>query len=271
MSRKSLQAEYKLCNNMNNRRDKDECRILINDIYKEGLNKGKSENSMCLSSIPNQVTSIPGTIGSLFTTKKEPEPAPEESYFIERPVFVLPPEIEEKEYTCDEKFNLFNSVFLPKQKTLSEYFSMINITVNGDILDFSKMYYSYSSIKLGNFKIEDIKNLLIKLEKFENCSILQKVRKIYLYNHNFSKTHIELIPFIFSQFSKVNEIRFGILNTVEQVDLSCGLNINCDIKTDENGRYILATKNLTRGGKRSKSKKQKSRKQRKQRKTKRRL
>jgi hypothetical protein len=226
-------AERELCSNIPDYNQKDKCRRMISDIYKEGFQKGSQENGYCLTSIPSMF--------NFGQSNTQPLQQPQK--------FKLP---SQDNIVCNRTFNLFDKTkfnpmiqsMIPENKTLTEYFKMVNIKIDKDTLDFSNMYY----IKLSSVGIERIKEIISKLRQFNECEILENITKIYFYNQNFRKEHFPLLPFIFENFPNVTEIHFGVQSNIVESDLNCPPSIKCDLVRDQNGYYILATK--MQGGKR---------------------
>lgn len=208
---------------------------------KHGFNRGKNENSLCLSSIPGEFLAFPERIVSLISTKQDLKD-PGKKYVIKLP---------SEEIECNKKFEIidkdtFGSLIyfykLPNNYLL-DYFEKYNIKITNDTLDFSNT--DFNGIKLSDslISVDILKNIIINISKFQKCDVLKNIKKIFLYKQDFLEKHLQLISYIFDNFPNVYEIHFGIKDLIKDT-IEKNLknqNFTFEIINDiQNGDYILA-------------------------------
>lgn len=258
-------------------RKEEECKKTIIDTYEEGYNNAyelfEQQSAKCGITPPNTFDFF-----NFFAPAEPPKP--------KRPVFKLIPEELEEPEQCTNKFDIYNT-FLDvygqfRNKTIREYLKNFKIEIkgNGNELDFSECIIPIKE-KIINFTVEQIKDKIIKnFGKYKNCNLLKKINIMNFKNQNFTKDYaLELIPSIFINFENVNTIYFGvtpdfpaeILKYIESKNIAVGNSkgkIKCTlIKEQLQQPYILATRELTSGGKSKKSIKNKKLRNKKSRKT----
>ena len=80
---------------------------------------------------------------------------------------------------------------------------------SGWVLDLSTGK-STVGIDMGKQNCEKIRKNLKKLIPYIKCDIVKKIHMILLYGHEFRKSHIPIMYFLFKVFESVDEIHFGI-------------------------------------------------------------
>ena len=184
----------------------DEC---IN-AFKKGYDIGQQEHSMCISSVPQQVVSLPTNLYSSIFGSTQVEK--------KRPVFRLPLDDDDDinpQSECNRKFDIIDTSklnwvvasLIPTGKSLQEYFNRLNATIHGTILDFSKI--NLQGYKLSTFGLERLQEVLAKISDFQRCDLLKPVKTFVLYGQDFTVKHIPLIPFVFEKFADRKSTRLN--------------------------------------------------------------